>query len=48
MAHGLRLVTYRHPPFRRITGEMALNITAILIIALFVLVLLFWTTLGYL
>jgi hypothetical protein len=48
MAHGLHLWTHRHPPFPRITGEQALNITAILIIALFVLVLVFWATLGYL
>ena len=48
MAHGLRLVAHRHPPLSRITGELALNITAILFIALFILVLLFWATLGYL
>ena len=48
MARGLHLWTPRHPLFPRLNGEQALNISAILIIALFVLVLLFWAALGYL
>ena len=48
MTHGLSYYHLRHPQIQRMTGEKSLNTTAILLIAIFVLVLLFYAVLGYL
>lgn len=48
MVHGIHFQGHRHPPFARMTGEKSLNATAILLIAVFILVLAFYAALGYL